>query len=195
MTSVNEYLTEEVVENYADGLIGRREALHQLTLLGVGAAIAVPMLAACDSGSQPAPTPAGSGGSAPAGPSPLPTVPITFAGPRVQLQGAWAEAADPRGSVLVVHENRGLTDHIRSVAGRLAASGYSALAVDLLSEEGGTGSFKDEAEVSAALHRIPGNRLVADMKAAIGELERRTPEVKIGDGGLHFGHQPVARNP
>ena len=41
--------------------------------------------------------------------------------------------------MLVIHENRGLTDHIRSVAGRLAASGYSALAIDLLSEEGGTG--------------------------------------------------------
>jgi carboxymethylenebutenolidase len=36
--------------------------------------------------------------------------------------------------VLVIHENRGLTDHIRSVAGRFAASGYSALAIDLLSE-------------------------------------------------------------
>ena len=42
--------------------------------------------------------------------------------------------------MLVIHENRGLTDHIRSVAGRLAASGFSALALDLLSEEGGTAS-------------------------------------------------------
>ena len=50
-------------------------------------------------------------------------------------------AAKPRGGVLVIHENRGLNDHIRKVAGRFAASGYSALALDLLSEEGGTGSF------------------------------------------------------
>ena len=55
--------------------------------------------------------------------------------------------------MLVVHENRGLTDHIRSVAGRLAASGYSALAIDLLSEEGGTGSFADEAEVDRGPER------------------------------------------
>ena len=41
--------------------------------------------------------------------------------------------------MLVIHENRGLTDHIRAVAGRYAAVGYSALALDLLSEEGGTG--------------------------------------------------------
>ena len=52
---------------------------------------------------------------------------------------AWAPAENPRGGVLVIHENRGLTDHIRAVAGRFAASGYSALALDLLSEEGGTG--------------------------------------------------------
>src|SRR5690242_14912368 len=42
MTSVSEYLTDEVVENYANGLIGRREALRQLTLLGVGTAVGVP---------------------------------------------------------------------------------------------------------------------------------------------------------
>ena len=189
MTSVREYLTEEVVENYADGLIGRREALRQLTLLGVGTAVAAPMLAACDSGPRPAPAPAGSGGSAPAGPAPLPTDAITFAGPRVQLQGAWAEAPDPRGSVLVVHENRGLTDHIRSVAGRLAASGYSALAVDLLSEEGGTGTFTDPAQVTAALNAAAATtgRFVDDMKAGITELQRRAPRTKVAAIGFCFG--------
>jgi carboxymethylenebutenolidase len=189
VTSVREYLTEEVVENYANGLIGRREALRQLTLLGVGTAVAVSMLAACDSASQPPPAPASSSGSAPAGPSPLPTSAITFAGPRVQLQGAWAEAPDPRGSVLVVHENRGLTDHIRSVAGRLAASGYSALAVDLLSEEGGTAAFTDPAQVTAALNAASGTagRFVDDMKAGITELQRRAPGTKVAAIGFCFG--------
>jgi carboxymethylenebutenolidase len=189
VTSVKEYLAEEVVENYADGLIGRREALRQLTLLGVGTAVAAPMLAACDSGSKPAPAPADTGGSAPAGPAPLPTDAITFAGPRVQLQGAWAEAPDPRGSVLVVHENRGLTDHIRSVAGRLAASGYSALAVDLLSEEGGTGTFTDPAQATAALNAAAATtgRFVDDMKAGITELQRRAPRTKVAAIGFCFG--------
>ena len=89
--------------------------------------------------------------------------------------------------MLVVHENRGLTDHIRSVAGRLAASGYSALAVDLLSEEGGTGSFADEAAVTAALNNVPDSRFVADMKAAVDELERRVPGAKLGAVGFCFG--------
>ena len=110
----------------------------------------------------------------PAGPRPLPTEAITFDGPESRtLQAAWAAADEPQGAVLVVHENRGLTDHIRSVAGRLAASGYSALAIDLLSAEGGTGSFADEGEVTAALNAVPDSRFIADMKAAIDELQRR----------------------
>jgi len=78
--------------------------------------------------------------------APAATAPITFAGPRGTLVGAWAPAVGKRtGAVLVIHENRGLTDHIRNIAGRFAASGYSALALDLLSEEGGTAAFPGEA--------------------------------------------------
>jgi carboxymethylenebutenolidase len=195
MTNVNEYLTEEVVEDYADGLISRREALRRLTLLGVGAAVAVPMLAACETqeppevGVQPAATPSPPSGATPAGPAPLATSPITFAGPRAQLQGAWAAAANSRGTVLVIHENRGLTEHIRTVAGRLAASGYSALAIDLLSEEGGTAKFTDSAQATAALNAAAATagRFVGDLKAGIAELQRREPGKKTGAIGFCFG--------
>jgi carboxymethylenebutenolidase len=191
VTQFNQYLTEEVVEDYSDGIIGRREALRRLGMLGLTAALAGSLLAACDAAgprSAGEPATAGPAGAAPAGPSPRPTEAITFAGPEGRtLQGAWAAADEPRGAVLVVHENRGLTDHIRSVAGRLAASGYSALAIDLLSEEGGTASFSDEAEVTAALNKVPDSRLVADTKAAIGELEKRAPNAKVGAVGFCFG--------
>ena len=40
--------------------------------------------------------------------------------------------------VMVVHENRGLTDHIRDVTRRLALSGFVALAPDFLSSQGET---------------------------------------------------------
>ena len=197
MTDISRYLTEEVVVDYADGLISRREALRRLSLLGIGAAVAGPMLAACDAGggggassSPPSvPSPPGSAaGSAPAGPPPLPTQAITFAGPEGRsLQGAWAEAATPRGTVLVIHENRGLNDHIRSVAGRLAASGFSALAIDLLSEEGGTAKFADPAQATAALNAAPPARFVADMKAGVNELLRRVPARKPAAVGFCFG--------
>jgi carboxymethylenebutenolidase len=116
------------------------------------------------------------------------TQPITFPGPEGRtLQGAWAAARQPRGAVLVIHENRGLNDHIRSVAGRLAASGYSALAIDLLSAEGGTAALGDEAQAMAALSSAPRERLVADMRAGLDELERRAAGRKLGAIGFCFG--------
>jgi carboxymethylenebutenolidase len=198
MSSINEYLTSEVVVDYADGLIIRREALRRLSLLGVGLAVAGPMLAACGSPSAESPATAGSGsgstgsgsagsGFGPAGPAPLPAQPITFPGPGGTLQGAWAAADAPRGTVLVIHENRGLTDHIRSVAGRLAASGYSALAIDLLSEEGGTAKFTDPAQATAALGAVPTSRFVADLKAGVDELQRRVPTKSTAAMGFCFG--------
>lgn len=194
MSDLNEYLTSEVVVDYADGLIPRREALRRLALLGVGVAVAGPILAACDAqkdendGASSASGPAPGIAATPAGPPALPTEAITFDGPRGQaLQGAWAPATAPRGSVLVIHENRGLTDHLRSVAGRLAASGYSALAIDLLSEEGGTARYTDSAEATAALNAVTPARFVADMKAGVDELLRRVPTRKPAAVGFCFG--------
>ena len=189
MTQFSDYLATEVVEDYSDGIIPRREALRRLALLGVSVAVAAPLLAAC--GAPAAPDSRGSSAAppaSPAGPSALPTEAITFDGPESRtLQAAWAAADEPQGAVLVVHENRGLTDHIRSVTGRLAASGYSALAIDLLSAEGGTGSFADEGEVTAALNAVPDSRFIDDMKAAIDELQRRASVDRVGAVGFCFG--------
>lgn len=194
MNAMQKYLSEEVGVDYADGIITRREALRRLGLLGVAGAAATGLLAACtsDDGAstdrQPAaPSASASAGASPAGPAPLATEAVTFAGPRGELQGAWAAAAQPRGSVLVIHENRGLTDHIRSVAGRMAASGYSALALDLLSEEGGTAKFADSAQATAALNAASPERFIEDMKAGVGELLKRVPNAKPAAMGFCFG--------
>ncbi len=40
--------------------------------------------------------------------------------------------------IIVIHENAGLSDHIRDIARRLAKEGYVALAPDFLSRQGGT---------------------------------------------------------
>jgi carboxymethylenebutenolidase len=119
----------------------------------------------------------------------LPTEAITFAGPNGTLQGAFAAAANPRGAVLVIHENRGLNDHIRTVVGRFAAAGFTAIGLDLLSEEGGSAMFT-EAEVPGQLSAVsmsaPG-RFVQDMQACLDELERRAPGAKLGAVGFCFG--------
>jgi carboxymethylenebutenolidase len=188
MTELQRYLVEEIALDHADGLISRREALRRLALVGLSVPAASTLLAAFLTDQARAgrpPTVAQRPGTQSVSDA---TAPITFRGPGGRrLMGAWAGAARPRGGVLVVHENRGLTDHIRSVASRLAVSGYSALAIDLLSEEGGTGSFPDEAAAMAALYGVPTSRFVADMKAGVTELRRRLPGKKVAATGFCFG--------
>ncbi len=199
MTEIQRYLAEEVAEDLSDGIITRREAIRRLALLGVTGTAAAGLLTAFTTGeavaaeSEVAADRSGRHGESETTWAPVPRESITFAGPRVPLMAAWAPAARLRGGVLVIHENRGLTEHIRTVAGRLAASGYSALALDLLSEEGGTGAFPGEAEVAAALAQIPPERFVADMKAGVTELRRRVRGRKLAAIGFCFGGAMVWR--
>jgi carboxymethylenebutenolidase len=199
MTEIQRYLAEEVAEDHADGIITRREAMRRLGLLGMTGAAATGLLATFATGGAAAAAPDlaaaqdGRGGASETTWAPVPRESITFPGPRVPLMAAWAAATRPRGGVLVIHENRGLNEHIRTIAGRLAASGYSALALDLLSEEGGTGAFPGEAEVAAALARIPPERFVADMKASVTELKRRVRGKKLAAIGFCFGGGMVWR--
>jgi carboxymethylenebutenolidase len=199
MKDIQRYLAEEVAEDLADGIISRREAMRRLGLMGVTGAAATGLLATFATGpaaaaeSDSSVDHGGGHGRSETTWAPVPRESITFAGPRVPLMAAWAAAAKPRGGVLVIHENRGLNEHIRTVAGRLAASGYSALALDLLSEEGGTGAFPGEAEVAAALARIPPERHVADMKASLTELKRRVRGKRLTAIGFCFGGAMVWR--
>jgi carboxymethylenebutenolidase len=192
MTELQRYLVEEIAVDHADGILTRSEALRRLGLLGLSVTAATSLLAAFARDTAQANAAAGAVPRSSAGVSrglaPTPARPIRFRGPGGRtLLGAWAPAGSPRGGVLVIHENRGLNDHTRSVAGRLAASGYSALAIDLLSEEGGTGSFRDEGEAIAALAAVPPRRFVADLKAGVTELRRRLPGKNVAAVGFCFG--------
>jgi carboxymethylenebutenolidase len=189
-----DYLTTEVAEDWTDGLITRREAIRRLVKLGLSAGAASALLAACADAARPAAT--GPSASSPSSVSPSSAAPastqpvgetIRFSGPRGELQGFLALAAGARGGMLVIHENRGLTDHIRSVASRLAGDGYTSLAIDLLSEEGGTAALGESGNVSAVLAGASTERLVGDMKAGLDELERRVREAKLGTTGFCFG--------
>nr|WP_205267102.1 dienelactone hydrolase family protein [Mycolicibacterium sphagni] len=176
-------------------MLSRREALRRLGLLGVSAAAASALIAACatdkpktaSSSAAPSASTPTSASPPPGMASALPTTPITWPGPNGQLQGSWAQAATPRGAVLVIHENKGLNDWVRTVAGRLAGIGYSALAIDLLSEEGGTATFTDPAAATAALGTIAPDRFVADLKSGLDEVARRSPGQKLAVVGFCFG--------
>ena len=193
MTPLQRYIAEEIATDHADGLLTRREAMRRLALLGLGTAAATALIAACgDKHPTTATSSRSSTDSVAPGPPPgmenaLEPTAVTWAGPGGTLQGSWAPAQQPRGAVLVIHENTGLTEWVRSVVGRLAGVGYSALAVDLLSEQGGTAAFGDPAQATAALGKIAPEQFVADMRSGIDELQRRAPGAKVGIVGFCMG--------
>jgi carboxymethylenebutenolidase len=104
-----------------------------------------------------------------------------------------AYLARPAGSgphpvVLVCHENRGLTEHIKDVTRRLAQSGYVALAVDLLSRQGGTSSLSS-GDVPGLLGNTSPDQFAADFRSGweyLKTLNDTQPE-RVGMVGFCFG--------
>ena len=114
--ALEKYLQEEVALDHADGYLSRREALRRLAYLGLAAPAAVALLAAC-ARDEDAPS-RRDAGRVTGRTEPAETEDITLPGSGGRdTFGTFAAAEDPKGAVLVIHENRGLTDHIKSVAG------------------------------------------------------------------------------
>ena len=91
-------------------------------------------------------------------------------------------------AILVCHENRGLNPHIEDVARRFTKEGYVALALDLLSREGGTAA-QDPDEVPALLSGAPAERHVGDFAAGLSYLQNLdyVDGDRIGMTGYCFG--------
>jgi carboxymethylenebutenolidase len=72
---------------------------------------------------------------------------ITYPGDDCTMKGYLAKPKQKGkyGTVVVIHENRGLNPHIEDVTRRVALAGYLALAPDALSPLGGTPTNEDEA--------------------------------------------------
>lgn len=75
------------------------------------------------------------------------TADITYPAQNGDMKGFLAKPKGNKklGTVLVIHENRGLNPHIKEVAKRVANAGYIALAADALSPFGGTPANEEEA--------------------------------------------------
>jgi carboxymethylenebutenolidase len=106
------------------------------------------------------------------------------------IGGYKAYVAEPRtrslkATVLVIHENRGLNDHIRDVARRLAVAGYRAVAVDFLSPSGGTPGNEDAAR--EAIGKLDLTKSVSDAVAMLEELSKSSRGGKVGAVGFCWG--------
>ena len=95
-------------------------------------------------------------------------------------------AGGKRGSVVVVHENRGLNPYIEDVARRVAIAGFTALAPDGLTPLGGYPGTDDEGK--AMQRTLDRGKLREDFIAAFGRL-KSDPDSngKVGVVGFCFG--------
>ena len=91
-------------------------------------------------------------------------------GDRLQAYVVYPQTSQKAGAVLVIHENRGLTDWVRTVADRLAEQGYIAIAPDLLSgaapNGGRTSDFPTSDAAREAISKLPREQVLADLAAA-----------------------------
>ena len=104
--------------------------------------------------------------------------------------GYKAYVAEPRSrslkaTVLVIHENRGLNDHIRDVARRVAVAGFRAVAPDMLSPAGGTPANEDAAR--DAIGKLDLGKSVTDAVAMVDELAKSSRGGKVGAVGFCWG--------
>jgi len=92
----------------------------------------------------------------------------------------------PRGSVVVIHENRGLNPYIADVARRVAVAGFTALAPDGLSPLGGyPGTDQEGKAMQRTLDRA---KLLEDFIAAFRYLKAdANSNGKIGAVGFCYG--------
>jgi len=91
-----------------------------------------------------------------------------------------------RGSVVVIHENRGLNPYIADVARRVAAAGFTALAPDGLTPLGGYPGTDDEGK--AMQKTLDKGKLLEDFIAAYQHLEADgASNGKIGTVGFCYG--------
>ena len=208
------YLIEEFFDDYRSGAMSQHTFTRRVAFItgSMAAASAAMLLVGCTPeevprSTDPMPTPASSAPesgtasasavpgaksplSVPEGAAGLTTATVQFASGGTDISGYLARpdhgAAGP--AVLVCHENRGLTPHIQDVARRFAKAGYAALALDLLSREGGTAGMDPDA-VPGALTQAGAQRHVSDFTAGFDYLNAQdfVDHGRIAMNGFCFG--------
>lgn len=113
---------------------------------------------------------------------------ITYPGSTSEMKGYLAKPKTTKklGSIIVIHENRGLNPHTKDIARRLAKAGFMALAVDALSPFGGTPANEDEARALFAKINTDDN-LQNFLKGFDYLISRKESNGKAGCIGFCWG--------
>lgn len=97
---------------------------------------------------------------------------------------AFPEVKEKAPVVIVIHENKGLTDWVRLAADEFAAAGCIAVAPDLLSGMapggGNTDAFKDTDAATQGIYKLPPDQVTADLNA----VAKYATSLPAGNGKL-----------
>ncbi|MFN9262068.1 MAG: dienelactone hydrolase family protein [Acidobacteriota bacterium] len=165
---------EELVHLYVDGAFNRRELVARVTrMLGSPAAAVAALSGLAELEAQ-------GPGACPAGvrvPVDAPDIvarDIEFAGAESPIYAHFAHPRNmegPQPGLIVIHENRGLVEHIKDVCRRAARAGFVAIAPDLLSRQGGVQAFAEPTQQTAAYNRTTVEQRRSDLISALDYLK------------------------
>ena len=132
------------------------------------------------------------------------TVNLAYLGKADDILSRWQQLSTPKdclksySHVIIIHENRGLNDHIKDVTRRMALAGFLAVAPDALSPLGGTP--EDSNEARSRLRELDTQDTIKNFVAAVQYLKTHPLSTgKVGCTGFCWGggmaNQVVVRSP
>ncbi len=189
MHDMQRYLVTELIEEYEDGALDRVSLERRIAgILGPEEAAGVLADVPARSGAtRPRLVVAGPihGGAGLSGKDVR--VPLTDGELRGHL--VRPDDTDQRPAMVAIHENRGLVEHIRDCASRLASAGYVVFAPDLLSRRGGSEKFPDAGDAIAALGQSDPQQNTRDLVTALDWLagQRGVDRSRLGVTGWCMG--------
>ena len=173
---------KDIITHPDDGVdMSRRGFLDNLAKLVGSSTAALALLKAADAESQQVPV-------IPETDNRLAAGPIEYEAPGAKMFGYLArlKGSQKRPAVIVIHENRGLTPHIKDVVRRFAVDGFLALGPDALSPMGGTPA--DESEATKLFGGLNAADNLARLAAAVKYMATHAESTgKVGVVGFCWG--------
>jgi len=171
----------DLYDDYANGLLDRREFLKKLAVLVGSTAAAIALLPLIENKYAQAQV-------VPKDDPRLYVEDIKYPG---ETGDVLAHFAKPKGDtklpgVIVIHENRGLNPHTEDVARRVALEGFLAIAPDALSPLGGTP--EDVNEARSLMRKLDSQATIKNYVAAVKYLKTHPLSTgKVGCTGFCWG--------
>jgi carboxymethylenebutenolidase len=166
-------------KDFRDGKISRREFMRRAITITGSLAAANGILAALGPDEA-------AGAQVAENDSAILTHNVTYDGKAGPVGAYLARPVKPGkyAGIVVIHENAGLSDHIRDVARRLAKEGYVALAPDFLSRQGGTMKVNPKGGgLSNIRETTPWQNVAEDVASGFAYLNV-LPDVRADKHGL-----------